>query len=505
MLNTIDLKELTSGYRERMRRLALLEPFEDLAVKKRKDDAGHDVDMRGLGLLTLLFFFERRLSREYKTGTYHVALFLQEMTRETYSLNSETLEKVARELITTFRPERGKKRSFSYYNWETEEEDLIEYSILKAHGFDDKTQQQYYTLDEDGLDLLFATKEFFTEFQISINQLLLKQQIKKGEFHDALRQVREMELDVSALEEKIYNMRAEILRSIISEETYGRYESLLTKTYERFEREDEEFKELSQFIKETEDTIYAEGVGEDEEKSSHLITKIASELEAVHYEHGRLLELTTELRTTALVTARETLYSTGVQMFNFDQDIVSNILAKPLSPDKMKGVLHPFLRVEQNKLWSPLSLFAEQTIIVERKEQQDDNFAKVSDETEEDELYQQLMAEKYGEVMEKFVHDYNDNKANTLQQWITYLQETDEQLLKERYFYSFWLILHQYSPLTIDDSIKSEQQIILQEALKQIDGYVLTVEELPTVLHVNSQYSIQNMKITLEEFSYESL
>lgn len=500
MIQTIDLAELMGGYRERMRRLALIKPFEELAGKRREDDNGERVDMCGLGLLTLLFFFERRLSREYKTGTIHVATFLQEVTKKTYSLKEETIKEIARELITTFRPDRGRKRSFSYFNWETEEEDVIEYSILKAHGFDGKTQQQYYTLDDDGLDLLFSTKEFFTEFQISINQLLLKQQIKKGEFHDALRQVREMELDVSVLKDKIHDMRAEILRSIISEETYARYESLLNETYERFEREDDEFKELSQFIKETRDTIYAEDVGEDEEQSSRLITKIASELEAVHYEHSRLLELTSELRTTALVTARETLYNTGVQMFNFDQDIVSNILAKPLSPNKMKGVLHPFLRVEQNKLWSPLTLFAEQTIIVERGERHDDGFVESSEHLDKDELYRQLMSKKYGKVMELFIQHYQNDNANTLEQLMKHLQETNKELLGKRYFYSFWLILHQYSPLTINSSNNSEGQAILQDALNQIDGHILTIMELPTVVQIHPKYSIQNMKITLEEY-----
>src|SRR5690625_6198893 len=101
----------------------------------------------------------------------------------------------------------------------------------------------------------------------------------------------------------------------------------------------------------------------DQEKSLKLITRIARELENVHYEHADLIKLTVNLRTTALTTAQETLYYTGIQSFNFDQDIVSTILSKPLSPDVMKGVIHPFLKVEQNPIWSPLTLLAEQTIV----------------------------------------------------------------------------------------------------------------------------------------------
>src|SRR5699024_6659399 len=103
--------------------------------------------------------------------------------QDTYNIPHDKMEKITAEIMEVFRPTAGKKRRFNYFNWETKETDEIEYSILKTNGHDTKTNTQYYTLDEDGLELLFATKEFYSEFQISINQLLLKQQVKKGEFH----------------------------------------------------------------------------------------------------------------------------------------------------------------------------------------------------------------------------------------------------------------------------------------------------------------------------------
>src|SRR5690625_2923257 len=112
-----------------------------------------------------------------------------------------------------------------------------------------------------------------------------------------------MELDVDTLWENMEKMKLEILRSIVSEETYERYKKLLEETHQRFEREDEEFKALNQFIKETKDALYTEDLKQHEQKSYHLIINIATELEAVHNEHARLLGLTTELRTTALATA----------------------------------------------------------------------------------------------------------------------------------------------------------------------------------------------------------
>src|SRR5690625_7679314 len=227
---SINRDELTSGYRERMRRLALMDSLVVLGGKRTEDLNGKRIDMQGFGMLTLLFFFERRLAREYETSAEHLTLFLLEMSRDIYHIDKRRMERIARDLITNFRPSGGKKRSFTFFNWEINDEETIEYSILKDNGFDAKTQTQYYTLDEDGLELLFATKEFYSEFQISINQLLLKQQIKKGQFHSALRQIREMEIDVDTLREKMEKMRVEMLRTIVSEGTYKRYKKLLEET-----------------------------------------------------------------------------------------------------------------------------------------------------------------------------------------------------------------------------------------------------------------------------------
>ena len=217
-MERIDLLEITNGYRERMRRLALFDPLFDLDRKREQDLKGKTIDMKGLGLLALLFFFEQKLMRQNKTGTGQLAGFLQQVTEEQYVLEELAYEKLARTIIQVFRPSTGKKRSYPFFDWEHQQESSLEYSILKANGFDSGSNTQYYTLDEDGLELIFATKEFYSEFQLSINQLMLRKQLEKGEFKGALRQINEMHIDVESLSERIVKLKHEIQRSIISEE-----------------------------------------------------------------------------------------------------------------------------------------------------------------------------------------------------------------------------------------------------------------------------------------------
>lgn len=499
-METINITSLTSGYRDRMRRLALMDPLNELSGKRTKDSNDKDVDMRGLGMLTLLFFFERQLSRAAKTSRKDLTEFLLKITSGVYDISHTQMEKITNDVMEVFRPVDGKKRRYEFFNWETKRFDEITYTIIKDNGFDARTSTQFYTLDEDGLELLFSTKEFYSEFQISINQLLLKQQINKGLFFDALRQVREMRLNVNALIERFEKMRQEIIRSIISDQTFARYKRLIEEAHERFEREDEEFNTLKQFVKETRDKHYSENLHPKETESFALIHNIGTELDEVHYEHTRLIELTVKLRNTAIATAQESLYYTGVQSFNFEKDIVATIIGKPLSPDIMKGVTHPFLKVEQNPTWSLLTVLADQNIMEERAEKESYHFPEATEDTAQHE-YRKWLGEKYGSLMEKFLAAYEERNIQTLRHWMDELKKTEPAIIAKRYFYSFWLFMHQTSPLKQDELAGHDSETILTYIFEQLRDRQLIVKELPDIIRYDEKYSIQNMEITLLEKS----
>lgn len=502
-LDIYDINEITDGYGERMRRLALFDPLSDLDRKREYDLNQQPVDMKGLGLLTLLFFFEQKLMRQYKTGVKELAAFLAQVTNRTYQLKTQDHERLARTLIQTFRPATGRKRGYQFYNWNKQIYETIEYSILKANNFDRTTNIQFYTLDEDGLELIFATKEFYSEFQLSINQLMLRKQLEKGEYKGALRQINEMVVDVETLEERIDRLKKDIQRSIVSEETFERYRELLDDIYHRLQREDEEFEELRQFVDETRKRLFSQDLHIKEKQNYQLIIKITRELESVHYRHAELLQSTMELKNTTLITAQESLYYTGIQVFNFDHDIVSQIVSTPLPLEAMKGVLQPFLKVEENLLWSPLTLFSDQNIIEEHDEQVEHHFYQIDDQSED--LYQQQLMTYYAQIMELFVTSYDQDGVRSLSEFIQYLQENDLQAVYDkRYFYDFWIILHQRSPVKNQLAIEDDGKSMLGRALKYLAGRTLTVEESKgKIIRATKRFSIQEFTITLEVDEHE--
>ena len=249
------VKNASLHYRDRLERIVLFDPLNALGRKLKKDNKGRPIDYYGLGLLTLLFFFENMLLRNKKTGTAELADFLQTLSQEEIDLKPEEFLDLAREIIGAFRPPDGKKTSRKFYNWETRQDEEILFSILKAGESDSEKNKQYYTLDEQGLELVFATKEFFSEFQLSINQLILRKQLEKGEFASALRQIDEMRINVESLRDRMNKIHSEIQRSIVSDQTYERYKNILEDINIRLKREHEEFEELKSFVKDTKEKI----------------------------------------------------------------------------------------------------------------------------------------------------------------------------------------------------------------------------------------------------------
>ncbi|WP_347488990.1 replicative DNA helicase [Desulfoscipio sp. XC116] len=487
------LKGITSGYHERMHRIGLFEPLYKLKNKTGKDKSGEPIDYYGLGMLTLLFFFEHMLMRK-KAGVRELARYLAGLAGDVITLDASGYENLARLIIETFRPPLGKRSTHIFYNWETRQMEQASYSYLKAAKHDLETYSQYYVLDEHGLELVFATKEFFSEFQLSINQLLLRKQLEKGEFVGALRQIEEMRMNVEQLQERMRKVKQEIQRNIISDESYQRYEQTIQDVHQRLRRENEEFEELLAFVHETRDRLGYEKTDRRDQRAYELILKIDGELGEVHHQHSLLLKKSIELNTTVLKAARESLYFVAVNSFNFDQEIVSKLITVPLPVKTARVLVEPFLSLEQHRGWSPLTVFAPQYIGGDDPLNDDGEFLSISSE-EQRLLEQKIQKQNFTQIMELINRLFKEPVEFTLRQMVEQLKICGRaDMLDHRSFYDFWLLLHQNSPLNIA-KFSHDEQVAPFAGAQQVFGAKarkITVEELPEIVSVNERYEIQN-------------
>ncbi|AOV08750.1 hypothetical protein [Sporosarcina ureilytica] len=497
-------KGLTEGYKDRVRRLALFDVLHELKRGRDEDMNRARIDMHGLGLLTLLFFFEHKILRSNQVGKLELAHYISHVTSGKYALGAKQGETIATKLVEAFRPPGGKRREVEFYNWDTGDDETITFSILKDNGFDSDTGRQFYTLDEDGIELIFATKEFYSEYQLSINQLMIRKQLEKGEYGSALRQINEMRVNVETLRDRMTKLKHEVLRNIVSEDTFERYKKLLEDIRFRLTRENEEFIELENFVHETRTRLFEKDYHLEEPKAYRYILSITTELESVHNEHSKLLTESQILINDTLLAAQQSLYYMGVEAFNFKQDIVLPIVNKPLPLETMKGVLHPFFKLPYAEIWSPLTVLEAQNFRNDREDPMEDTFMQV-DEHQLDREDEQLLKEHFTVYMSLLMKAANKG-IHSLAEVIDGMRGNAEgKYLEERTFYHFWLYIHQRSPIRYgDESLdQDEQNRSFHEAFKPLKNDVLTVLEDREIIQATPRYTIQNMTFSIAEEVHE--
>ena len=490
--------EVLENYGERIARLSIYEPLLELKRKREKDNSENPIDYFSLGFITLLFFFENMIIRNREAGVNELAEFFYEINNGKIDLDIEGFRKVARNIINVFRPPSGERNSKTFYNWEKRQEETVYYSLLKASKSDIKSNTQYYTLDEDGLELVFATKEYFSEFQLSINQLLLRKQLEKGEFIGALRQIDEMRLSVENLKDRIFKIKHDINRNIVSEETYKRYRELVEDINIRLVRENEEFDELESFVKDTKDAMEYEIKDEKDKKAYELIIKIDKELDKVHSEHRKLLKESISLKITALEAAQESLYFMGLESFNFKQEITNRLISTPLPLESSRQLIKPFIFLGAHTSWSPISVFEEQRIWGDKDEEKTCKFVEPIDEEVLNE-YKEITIQNFRKIMEIILEILGDRNEIELSEVMDYLKLNHEHVLKARTFYDFWIILHQVSPILIDKN-EDNHTGLFKEATKLLIGKCKSIKviESNNILEANNRFKIKNMIFKLK-------
>lgn len=482
------------NFSERMSRILLFAPLYRLRGRKLRRKDGTETTAMELGLMTLLFFFDRMLDGRKDTGIRELAGFLQSETNSQLSDSFADYEKLARDIVQVFRPTTGRRNAEPFLDWSSKQERTAEFSYLKADKADVSSNAQYYVLDEQGLELVFATKEYFNEYQLSINQLILRKQLEKGQFTLALRQVEEMRLDVETLHGRIVRIRREIHRSIVSEETLKHYQKIVRDLNERLKSEEDQFKELKTFISETKQRIQNNVDQDPERKAYDSIMTVEQRLDTVHGKHRRLLELGIELGTSALAAAEEALYFSGIDAFNFDSDVANRFFATPLPLDASRRLIEPFLPVAHAAVWSPLDVFAPQRLERFEREGREEAFPDETLAEGDSAEARANLRRHYGRIVDDLLAFLGDGTTTTLEAFLSYEDEHCPDALEEKQFYIFWMILHRRQCVRFDEDHLSEDSPYRDIAHAHPELAALAIDFAPGVLE-RPGFTISNMTI----------
>ncbi|HOM03282.1 MAG TPA: hypothetical protein PLH43_10705 [Acetivibrio sp.] len=328
-------------FRQRMSNLA---PFIHLARKLTGFQKYGEVDMISVGFSVLLFVLENMLIGREECSIDNIADFLQLLLKRSYDINmtQEESREMAFYIRDSIAGSGGEVVDFKFRNLETNKDESISIKLIDTSYYEIKKSARYKLTDQ-GMELLFKTREIYSEFRINITQLYLKQQIEKGVFSGALQTVNELNLQVRQLREKLESLLLNIRQNVLGID-FEDLKQLFSRIKEQFEIERREFGNIKRILKEHRENIekinYFE-LEEDELRKLEQINVLTEKLNITTAEHDRLFNEKLDIVGEYLKTIEIRLRQGVSEFIDFEKSIFDVFISINLNPEPLKSILSP--------------------------------------------------------------------------------------------------------------------------------------------------------------------
>lgn len=442
-------------FRERMRSLA---PFIHLSRKLAGFQKYNEVDMISVGFSVLLFILENMLIGREECSMEDIAGFLQTILKRSYDINmtQEESREMAFYIRDSIAGSGGEIFEFSFRNLETNKDETIPLKLIDTSYYEIKKSARYKLTDQ-GMELLFKTREIYSEFRINITQMYLKQQIEKGVFSGALQTVNELNLQVRQLRERLENLLLNIRQNVLGID-FEELKLLFTRIKEQFEAERREFHNIKRILKEQRENIEKISYNDLEEKelkSLDQIKLLTERLNVTTSEHDRLFNEKLDIVGEYLKTIEIRLRQGVSEYIDFEKSIFDVMLSKDLKITPLKRILSPlFTNTAQNKVFNPFKALEPQRVKSDTEEEREkiDIEAEVEIREKEEREEREKRDSKVMDYLEAILTEAYNMGDSYLS---SAMGRLDEELYKSASydfdFYSLVVILHQHKLIDFED------------------------------------------------------
>jgi hypothetical protein len=356
-------------FRQRMINLA---PFIHLSQKLSGFQKYTEVDMVSVGFSVMLFILENMLIGREECSIEDIADFLQTLLKRCYDINmtQEESREMAFYIRDSIAGSGGEVFEFKFRNLETNKDESILIKLIDTSYYEIKKSARYKLTDQ-GMELLFKTREIYSEFRINVTQMYLKQQIEKGVFSGALQTVNELNLQVRQLRERLESLLLNIRQNVLSI-NFEELKKLFSRIKEQFEVERREFRNIKRILKEQRDNlekISYEDLEEKELRNLEQIKILTERLNITSSEHDRLFNEKLDIVGEYLKTIEIRLRQGVSEFIDFEKSIFDLLISKDLNPAPLKNMLSPVITNSASiKVFNPFKALEPQRIKAETQE-----------------------------------------------------------------------------------------------------------------------------------------
>ena len=162
--------ECLKDFNERMKNLA---PFIHLSKKLGGAQKYENFDMVSIGFGVLLFILENMLIGREECSIDDIAGFLQMVIKDSYGvyLTQEEAKEMAFYIRDAISGSGGEVVDFKFKNLETKKDESIPLKFIDTSYYEIKKSARYKLTDQ-GMEVLFKTREIYSEFRINVTSCI---------------------------------------------------------------------------------------------------------------------------------------------------------------------------------------------------------------------------------------------------------------------------------------------------------------------------------------------
>jgi hypothetical protein len=442
----MNLMDFLADFDERLENVSVFYPIFRLQGAQKYPN----YDILTLGFSLLVYILDTMLKGREGCDSKELALFLKELVNFNYgeTLSEEEAGELTYYVLDILR-NGGRPYEIIYRNPYKRIDRKIKVVLIEIASYM-PNEPVKYRLSTQGLDLMFKTREIYKELRITISQIYLKQQIEKGVFHEAIRTVDDLSLQVRDLKDRIRLFMERVFKNVLDVGIEG-YINLYDEAYEQIEKEHQVFNDIKNLLNNLYQSLQSIDplqITTKERNDLEYVISLSKKLDNVINEHGELLKKRIDLGQ-KYFEAMENQFASGFKTkIDFEREIVDEIVKGNAGYKKVIGILSPIFSLKQHKFFNIHKIFEEQHIDDSAEEEDESSLidldeAAVSAADREKELIK-VKRENYryyAEILLSYLKEKTEGRLSEILQGLT--PQDYYKVINSFDFFSFLIILHQ--------------------------------------------------------------
>jgi hypothetical protein len=469
--------DFLEGFQDRMEFAAIVDSIVNRKNTNTEIESWFEKDeLDNLFFSLLVYIMEQTLNENNDCTMDNIAIFLDDiLPYYNKDISFDQVEKLSEYMIKDILQNKGLTKTYGTMNY-SKSWDKVRIRLISDKISDDG--KITYQLTDQGYNYLFRTKEVDKELDFKLEQLKLRELLKRKNYKHALNQSKQL---ISTLRQKKRDVDEFInrVRRNIHDVNRNEYEKLIKETYSLIDEEYEGMLDLKEVVIQDKNRINKEieenGYIDDTMKNAlKNLDDINRNLQVVIAEQRNLIGKRFSMNDIYEETIKSSFFSSIVKRFDFEKEIISpfeDISEKEIS--RLWKLMTPLYGTKLKRLLNLSLIYQRQGKLRESGENDE---SAIDNRLEEDKSLEKIKEQNdvnYGIIESLFKYASKVEKSEfTFSDYYNHIAENPVRLdacVKDKRIFLIMLKLYEIGLIDINEWKKRDKEDAIAEANGEFD------------------------------------